>query len=67
MRPFSVLQTLWRTRTIRCVLVTRPQPPTYAVQIFDGPHLVCTELVEQPEEAGAVAATLCSTFIDRTA
>lgn len=67
MRPFSVLQTLWRTRTFRCVLVTHLQPPRYAVHLFDGPHLVRIEIAEQPEEAGVVAATLCSTVIDHTA
>ena len=62
-----MLQTLWRTGTIRCVLVKQLQPPKYAVQIFDGTRLVCTQLVEQPQEAGEVAATLCGVFIDRMA
>jgi hypothetical protein len=63
MRPFSILQTLWTTGAIRCVLVKQLEPPRYAVQVFNGARVVYTELVEHPEEAGEIAATLCGAFI----
>jgi hypothetical protein len=65
--PISVLRTLWTTEAIRCVLVKQLQPPVYAVQIFDGTSLVCTELVDDPQEAGEIAAALWGVFVDRTA
>jgi len=67
MRPFSTVQTLWTNGAIRCVLVKQREPPMYVVQVFNGTRVVCTELVEHPEEAGEVAATLCGVFIDPTA
>jgi hypothetical protein len=63
----SVLQTLWTTGAIRCVLVKQLQPPTYAVQLFDGTCLLYTQLVDQPQEAGELAASLWGLFIDRIA
>jgi hypothetical protein len=67
MRPLSILQTLWTTGSIRCVLAKQLQPSQYAVLLFDGTRLLYTELVEGPKEAGEVAASLCGVFIDRTA
>ena len=63
-RPLSIVQTLWTAGAIRCVLVKQLQPRTYAVQLFDGARLLYTELVQQPEDAGEVAAALRDVFID---
>jgi len=65
MRPLSVLQTLWTTDSLRCVLVRQLQPEAYVVHVFDGIRAVRSELVKHPEEAGEVAATLWAPFIDR--
>jgi hypothetical protein len=65
--PLSILQTLWTRDTIRCVFVQHLQPPVYAVQLFDGPNAIYTELVDDRDEAVNVAATLWAVFIDRTA
>jgi hypothetical protein len=65
--PLSILQTLWTTEAVRCVLVKQLQPPLYAVQIFDGTRVVYTELVPDPETAGEIAAALWGVFIDRLA
>jgi hypothetical protein len=62
--PLAVLQTLWTTGAIRCVLVKQRQPPTYALQVFDGARVIYTELVEPLEQAGEVAATLWGIFVD---
>jgi len=64
MRPFSMLQTLWTMGAIRCVLVKQRQPPIYSVHVFNGARAVYFQLVEHPEEAGDVAATLYGVFID---
>jgi hypothetical protein len=65
--PLSILQTLWSTDSYRCVLVKHLQPPAYAVQLFDGTRVVYAELVDDPQEAGEVAASLWAVFVDRTA
>jgi hypothetical protein len=67
MTPLAILKTLWTAGTMRCVLLKQIEPPACAVQLYDGTFLVCTELVDGPEEAGEVAATLWGVFIDRTA
>jgi len=53
---------LWTTDTVRCVLDIQLQPPAYAVTLFEGARLVYTDVVEHPEQAGEVAATLFGIF-----
>jgi hypothetical protein len=65
--PLSVIETLWSKDAIRCVFVTHLRPSVCAVQVFDGPTAIYTELVDDRDEALNVAATLWAVFIDRPA
>jgi len=58
----AVLRTLWSDGPLRCVLLKQLQPPLYAVQLYSGTRVLLTELVDDPEEAGAVAAQLWVEF-----
>ena len=58
----AILRTLWTEGALRCVLLKQLQPPLYAVQLYDGAHVMCTELMDDPEQAGQVAARLWDQF-----
>jgi hypothetical protein len=62
-----VLETLWSTGTIRCVLVIRWQAPTHTVNLFDGARRISTEIVDGPDDALQVAALLREVFIGHPA
>jgi len=58
----AALRTLWSDGPVRCVLLKQLQPALYAVQLYSGARVLLTELVDDPEEARAVAVQLWVEF-----
>jgi hypothetical protein len=55
---------LWTSGDLRCVLVTRHDPKTLAVQVFNGENAFISEPVDDPDEAAAVAERLWTTLVE---
>jgi hypothetical protein len=62
----AVVRTLWTEGRLRCVFLKQLQPPMYAVQLYEGTRVICTEFVDDPGEAGYVAARLWDRFSEST-